>query len=100
MLACRHRPEVYRVLAEHAPKGKPGPKPINARAGVIFDRRSSGLRTTVLSARLAQEHPEHYDAYRRGETWGRPPVACPYPLVGGWVDRGRDRPLWGIVVRS
>lgn len=67
-------PDVHRVLAENAPKGKPGRKAKGGNNGnctvAILDRKSGCTRKPVLAVRLAQEHPAVYDAYLRGEHRG------------------------------
>lgn len=59
-------PEVHRVLSKNAPKSKPGRKKKNTVVDdSIFTRRTTSKPT--MSARLAQEHPDYYEAYLRGE---------------------------------
>jgi hypothetical protein len=58
--------DVHRVLAKNAPKGKPGPKPkngeqLNASTHLILPRNGRNS-ASVLSVRLAQEHPKFYEA--------------------------------------
>jgi hypothetical protein len=64
-------PDVHRVLAQNAPKGKPGRKKTCEREIAAptqqFDRHRKPNGTAVLSARLAQEKPTFYEAYLRGE---------------------------------
>jgi hypothetical protein len=59
---------VHRVLAENAPKGKAGRKGKGEiSASMRQFSRCGGRKKTVLSVRLAQEHPAFYDAYLRGD---------------------------------
>ena len=60
-------PDVHRVLAESAPKGKPGRRKNGDRTVAILDRHVGHMHKQVLVARLAQEHPKMYEAYLRGE---------------------------------
>jgi hypothetical protein len=61
-------PDVKRVLAENAPKAKPGRKKRSDENGSLRNHFGhSNMSKPVLTARLAQEHPKIYDAYLRGE---------------------------------
>jgi hypothetical protein len=65
---CAGHPEVTRVLAESAPKAKPGRKRRNAEIPTVrseFFRE--GARKNLLLVRLAQEKPDYYAKYERGE---------------------------------
>lgn len=60
--------EVHRILAKHAPKGKAGRKKQNGdRTVAILDRHTGHMHKPVLVARLAQDFPDVYEAYLRGE---------------------------------
>lgn len=61
-------PDVYKVLAKHAPKAKPGRPKIGPR-GPILDRcnRVGADRKQTLAARLAEKYPKYFDAYQAGK---------------------------------
>lgn len=64
--------DVHRVLAENAPnRGRGGDRRSakakeNQSVPTHFERQGKRSKP-VLSARLAQEHPKHYDRYLKGE---------------------------------
>jgi hypothetical protein len=65
-------PDVHRVLAENAPKGKPGPQPKNGNGlksptTLTLNRNGRTTSKAVLSVRLAQERPKFYKAFMRGD---------------------------------
>lgn len=63
-------PEVHRALAKTAPKKKPGRKKKGREIGEStpqLNRHGTRATKTTLSVRLAQEFPDFYDAYMRGE---------------------------------
>ena len=65
-------PDVHRVLLENASKAKPGVKAKNGHelgSSTILIKRGQNRAhsATVLSVRLAQEYPEYYEAYMRGD---------------------------------
>jgi hypothetical protein len=63
-------PDVHRVLAENAPRGKPGPKNGNELAAptqLTLDRKHNGNGKGTLSVRLAQDRPKFYEAFMRGD---------------------------------
>lgn len=61
-------PEVHSVLAKNAPRAASGRKKNGSRTTPILARGKLASKTKpVLSARLAQEFPDIYEAYMRGE---------------------------------
>ena len=64
--------DVHRVLAENAPKGKPGPRSktgqeLASSTTPILGRKYNHNSAALLSGRLVQEKPKYYDAYLRGD---------------------------------
>lgn len=69
MKHCEDHPEVYAVLAKCAPKngrGRPKKEEAEKHTRVCFSRQQP-LRKPVLSARLAQDYPDFYEAFTRGQ---------------------------------
>jgi hypothetical protein len=72
LLLTKGAADVHKVLQENRPKlgrGRPSKDHVNndAYASVMKRGASASQTTDVLAARLAQEHPEIYDAYLRAE---------------------------------
>ncbi len=66
---CAGHPEVHRVLAENAPKARPGRKKADGAIGAVrhhFDRHGTHS-AALLAVRLAQEHPDFYEAFAQGK---------------------------------
>jgi hypothetical protein len=68
---CKDHPDVEQVLREHAPnRGRGRPKKEEGEMDEKVPRETfsrQGTRKEVLAVRLAQEKPDHYAAYVRGE---------------------------------
>jgi hypothetical protein len=67
---CKGHPEIHRVLAETAPKGRPGRKKANGAIAAVrqqLDRYNHTHSKALLIVRLAQEKPDFYEAFMRGD---------------------------------
>ncbi len=67
---CDGHPEVRRVLADNAPKVRPGRKGRGAEmkpVRVLFQRGVATSRRALLAVRLAQDFPDIFAAFERGE---------------------------------
>lgn len=69
MELCKDHPEVYRTLASNAPRARPGRKKAGSPIGVILHQFSRHATHSVahLAIRLAQEKPDFFAAFERGE---------------------------------
>jgi hypothetical protein len=70
MTLCHDRPIIYDLMAKHAPnrgRGRPKKMEENCSARSINRGHAKANTSNVLSARLAQEKPKFYEAFRRGE---------------------------------
>jgi hypothetical protein len=66
---CSGHPEVHRILAKNAPKGRPGRKKASGAIGAVrhhFDRHATHS-AALLAVRLAQDYPKFYEAFLQGE---------------------------------
>ena len=73
MTLTEGHPDVHRALARNAPNNgrggdrKSGSVATNQKSSTTFDRNGRTGTKAVLTARLAQEKPDFYNAYLRGE---------------------------------